>query len=219
LKPEPPAPNRMIAYACLALAMGLTGIYVGLSKELVLAFPVFLLAWLRFGIGGIAMLGWLRKPPNEAPLNAPVKRLLFFQSFFGNFLFSICMLYGVSMTSAVAAGVIMASIPACVAVMSWLFLHERVGARVWASVACAVLGIALVSLSKSEHFAQETRRLTPDLTSQKAWLGNLLVFCAVLCGDRQEAHWQHGAQAHQLADQSLGLSAGDAAGLVAGVAV
>jgi drug/metabolite transporter (DMT)-like permease len=181
LKPEHSAPNHMIAYACLALAMGLTGVYVGLSKELVRAFPVFLLAWLRFGIGGIAMLEWLRKPPNEVPLNAPVKCLLFFQSFFGNFLFSICMLYGVSMTSAVAAGVIMASIPACVAVMSWLFLRERVGARVWVSVACAVLGIALVSLSKSEHLTQETRRLTPDLASQKAWLGNLLVFCAVLC--------------------------------------
>jgi drug/metabolite transporter (DMT)-like permease len=161
--------------------MALTGFYVGLSKELVLAFPVFLLAWLRFGIGGIAMLGWLRKPLDEAPLDYPVKRLLFFQSFFGNFLFSICMLYGVSMTSAVAAGVIMASIPACVAVMSWLFLRVRVGARVWASVACAVLGIALVSLSKSEHLAQETRRLPADLASQKAWLGNLLVFCAVLC--------------------------------------
>jgi drug/metabolite transporter (DMT)-like permease len=68
-----------------------------------------------------------------------------------------------------------------VAVMSWLFLRERVGARVWASVACAVLGIALVSLSKSEHFAQETRRLSSDLTYKNAWLGNLLVFGAVLC--------------------------------------
>ena len=36
------------------------------------------------------------------------------------------MLFGVSMTSAVSAGVIMAAIPAVVAVLSWLFLRERV---------------------------------------------------------------------------------------------
>jgi drug/metabolite transporter (DMT)-like permease len=161
--------------------MALVGSYVGLSKQLVLVFPIFLLAWLRFGIGGLAMLHWLRKPATEAPLDAPTKRLLFLESFLGNFLFSICMLFGVSMTSAVAAGVIMASIPACVAVMSWLFLRERVGMRVWAAVACAVLGIGLVSLSKSEHLAQEVSLLPSDLTPKNAFLGNFLVFCAVLC--------------------------------------
>jgi drug/metabolite transporter (DMT)-like permease len=175
------ASSRWAAFACLALSMALVGSYVGLSKQLVLVFPVFLLAWLRFGIGGLAMLHWLRKPASEAPLDAPTKRLLFLESFLGNFLFSICMLFGVSMTSAVAAGVIMASIPACVAVMSWVFLRERVGLRVWASVACAVLGIALVSLSKSEHSTQVLQGLEADLVSKKAWLGNLLVFCAVLC--------------------------------------
>ncbi len=178
---EPTPLSQWSAYGCLALSMALVGSYVGLSKQLVLVFPVFLLAWLRFGVGGLAMLYWLRKPPSEAPLDAPTKRLLFLESFLGNFLFSICMLYGVSMTSAVAAGVIMASIPACVAVMSWLFLRERVGGRVWASVACAVLGIGLVSLSKSEHLTQEIQRLPTDLVYKNAWLGNLLVFCAVLC--------------------------------------
>ena len=169
------------AFACLALSMALVGSYVGLSKQLVLVFPIFLLAWLRFGIGGLAMLHWLRKPASETPLDAPTKRLLFLESFLGNFLFSICMLFGVSMTSAVAAGVIMASIPACVAVMSWLFLRERVGTRVWVAVACAVLGIGLVSLSKSEHLTQEISRLPSDSVYKNAFLGNLLVFCAVLC--------------------------------------
>src|SRR5207237_7562542 len=119
-------PSRPVAYACLALSMSLVGSYVALSKPLVAAIPVFLLAWLRFGIGGLAMLHWLRKPPNEPPLAARTKRLLFLESFLGNFLFSICMLYGVSMTSAVSAGVIMAAIPAVVALLSWAFLRERI---------------------------------------------------------------------------------------------
>ena len=172
---------RYAAFGCLALSMALVGSYVGLSKQLVLVFPVFLLAWLRFGIGGLAMLHWLRKPAAEAPMTAPIKRLLFLESFLGNFLFSICMLYGVSMTTAVAAGVIMASIPACVAVMSWLFLRERVSMRVWAAVVCAVLGIALVSLSKSEHPGHISYREDAIFDQKMAWLGNLLVFAAVLC--------------------------------------
>src|SRR3954471_14578103 len=96
-----PRAQRLFAYACLALSMSLVGSYVALSKPLVAAIPVFLLAWLRFGIGGAAMLHWLGKPFNELPMTAQVKRLLFLESFLGNFLFSICMLFGVSMTSAV----------------------------------------------------------------------------------------------------------------------
>jgi drug/metabolite transporter (DMT)-like permease len=161
--------------------MALVGSYVGLSKQLVLVFPVFLLAWLRFGMGGLAMLHWLRKPANEAPMSPQTKKLLFLESFLGNFLFSICMLFGVSMTSAVAAGVIMASIPACVALMSWIFLREKVSRRVWLAVACAVLGIGLVSLSKSEHLGDIPRGLEAEKASNLAWLGNLLVFGAVLC--------------------------------------
>jgi drug/metabolite transporter (DMT)-like permease len=154
---------------------------VALSKPLVAALPVFLLAWLRFGIGGVAMLHWLKKPLDEAPMTRQTKRLLFLESFLGNFLFSICMLFGVSLTSAVAAGVIMAAIPAAVAVMSWLFLRERISARVWMAVGCAVVGIGLVSLSKTEQVAQTIHGLEADSASKWGWLGHLLLIGAVLC--------------------------------------
>jgi drug/metabolite transporter (DMT)-like permease len=167
-----PRANRLFAYACLALSMSLVGSYVALSKPLAAAIPVFLLAWLRFGIGGLAMLHWLRKPFGEAPMTVQTKRLVFLESFLGNFLFSVCMLFGVSMTSAVSAGVIMASIPAVVALMSWAFLRERIGLRIWGAVACAALGIALLGLAKPEGEAS---------TATTNWLGNLLVFGAVLC--------------------------------------
>ncbi|WP_332777126.1 DMT family transporter [Polaromonas sp.] len=173
--------NRIVAYACLALGMSLVGAYVALSKPLVAALPVFLLAWLRFGIGGLAMLHWLKKPADEPPMTAQTRKLVFLESFLGNFLFSICMLFGVSMTSAVAAGVIMASIPAAVALMSWLFLRERISARVWCAVACAVAGITLVSLSKNELPAQINQGLEANLASRNAWLGHLLLIGAVLC--------------------------------------
>jgi drug/metabolite transporter (DMT)-like permease len=168
-------PSRPVAYACLALSMSLVGSYVALSKPLVAAIPVFLLAWLRFGIGGAAMLHWLRKPAAEAPMTPRIRRLVFLESFLGNFLFSICMLFGVSLTSAVSAGVIMASIPAVVALLSWVFLRERITPRIAAAIGCAALGIGLLGLSRpADHGG------APG-AGDRAWLGNLLVFGAVLC--------------------------------------
>ncbi len=176
-----PALPRPLAYACLALSMSLVGSYVALSKPLAAVFPVLLLAWLRFGIGGVAMAHWLKKPPGEPPLSPRTRRLLFLESFLGNFLFTLCMISGVKLTNAVSAGVIMAAIPAAVAVLSWTFLRERVAPRVWAGVACAVVGIALVALSKPEHHATAQQTLGSDPSSSLAWLGNLLLIGAVLC--------------------------------------
>ena len=161
--------------------MALVGCYVALSKPLVLAFPVLLLAWLRFGIGALAMPHWLVKPANEPPMTSQTRGLVFLESLLGNFLFSICMLYGVSMTSATAAGVILAAIPAAVAVMSWAFLRERIVPRVWAGVACAVIGIALLTLTKQEQSTQISQELGGNIANDRAWLGNLLLFGAVLC--------------------------------------
>jgi drug/metabolite transporter (DMT)-like permease len=174
-------PSRGAAYACLALSMALVGCYVALSKPLVLAFPVLLLAWLRFGIGALAMPHWLIKPPDEPPMTPQTRGLVFLESFLGNFLFSICMLYGVSMTSATAAGVILAAIPAAVAVMSWAFLRERIAPRVWAGVACAVVGIALLTLSKQELSMLNTLAPDNNTVENRAFWGNLLLLGAVLC--------------------------------------
>ena len=167
-------PGRLTACACLGLSMALVGSYVALSKPLAAAFPVLLLAWLRFGIAAIAMLPWLRRPPGEAPMSRSVRRLIFLESLLGNFLFSICMVYGVSMTSAVSAGVVMAAIPAVVAVASWAVLRERIAPRVWLAVGCAVIGISLLGLSKPEHG-------DAGATGGHPVLGHLLLFAAVLC--------------------------------------
>src|SRR5215204_6563859 len=149
--------SRPLALACLALSMSLVGSYVALSKPLAAAIPVFLLAWLRFGIGGAAILHWLRKPAGEPPMTPRIRRLVFLESFLGNFLFSICMLFGVSMTSAVSAGVIMASIPAVVALISWIFLRERISGRVMLAIACAAAGIGLLAFAPAHGDAS-----TPD---------------------------------------------------------
>jgi drug/metabolite transporter (DMT)-like permease len=161
-----PVPWR--AYALLAASTSLVGSYVGLSKLLVVAFPVFLLAGLRFGLAAVLMLPWLKKPAHEAPLDAHSRWLLFLESFLGNFLFSICMLFGLRQSSAVVAGVVMAGIPAAVALLSRVFLREMLSRRVLAGIACAVGGIAMVATSK-----QGGAETTPQ--------GALLLLAAVFC--------------------------------------
>ena len=87
------------------------------------------------------------------------------------------MLYGVSMTSTVSAGVILSAIPASSALMGWYFLKEKMNARMWLAVALAATGLALLTLAKSP--AQAGTASTLDPTTML--IGNLLVFGAVLC--------------------------------------
>lgn len=162
--------KRARGYTLLFAGMALVGTYVALSKPLTAAIPVFLLATLRFGIASIVMIPWLARGPNEAPVDAELARALFLQSFFGNFLFSITMLFGVSMTSASSAGVILSTLPAMVAVQSWLFLRERLDARTWAAIAFAVVGIGLLTLVRSAPAA-----------GGDSVAGNLLIFACVGC--------------------------------------
>ncbi len=169
-------PSRPMAYGALALSMTLVGCYVALSKPLVAVFPVFLLAWLRFGIGGVAMVGWLRRPPDEPPQTGRTRLLLFLEAFIGNFLFTLLVMAGMHLSSAVSASVIMACIPAVVALLGRVFLGERLTPRILASIVCAVAGVSLLALSRP-HGAAAAAIPAAD----KAWLGQLLLMGAVCC--------------------------------------
>lgn len=180
----------LLAYASLAASMMLVGSYVGASRLLVAVLPVFLLAWLRFGIAAVAMAHWVRRAPGEAPLAPQDRQLLFWESFLGNFLFSVCMLYGVLLTSAVSAGVVMAAIPAAVALLSRWWLGARISRRTMAAIACAGLGIVVLAFSRAPAgTGSGAAPAGPSL------LGHLLLLGAVFCeaayvviGKRLAAH-------------------------------
>lgn len=170
--PTPPAwRDRLHGYGLLLSGMALVGVYVALSKPLTAAFPVFLLAWLRFAIAAFAMLPWLRRHESETPLDRSLTGTVFLQSLFGNFLFSILMLSGIARTSALAAGVILATLPAAVALLSWAVLRERLDERSWIAIALAVGGVVLLTLS----------RTGAGYGSAQSAAGNLLVLGCVIC--------------------------------------
>ncbi|WP_083438006.1 DMT family transporter [Caldimonas brevitalea] len=169
--------NRWASYFCLALAMTLTGVYVSVCKPLGAALPVFLLAWLRFCMAAVAVLPWLRTATDTPPLSPKSRWLLFLQSFFGNFLFTICMVYGLRLTSAVSAGVILACIPAAVALFSRVFLREHVSLRIWVSIGLAAGGIALLSMAQ----VSGGNKAGDPASREEVWLGNFLVLMTVFC--------------------------------------
>jgi drug/metabolite transporter (DMT)-like permease len=151
---HPDRQTPWLSYGCLALSTSLIGSYVGLSKLMLVVFPIFLLAWLRFGMAALLMAPWVRRGADEARLDPRARRLLFLESFFGNFLFSICLLFGLQQSSVVVAGVILAGIPAAVALLSRVLMGERIAPRVMAGIALSVGGIAMVALSR--HGGGET---------------------------------------------------------------
>lgn len=150
--------------------MLLVGSNVGIGKTIVAFLPVPLFALLRFVIA-LAVL-W---PVLRVSRMRRVKRgewlNLFLQALFGTFGFTLLMLGGAHRTSAVAAGVITSTIPAVVALFSWLILRERPDARTFASIALAIAGIAVINLAHAGSGAQ----------NPGSFAGNLMVLGAVCC--------------------------------------
>lgn len=161
--------------------MALVGVYVGLSKPLLTLFPIFLLTWLRYGIAAIPMLGWFKKQPGEAPLSKYNMSLLALASLIGSFLFTLSMLSGVKLTSALSAGIIMAGIPAAVALLSRIFLKERISKRTLAAIACAVAGIGLLAIANITTQSEISASPTTHTATRQTLLGHALLIIATFC--------------------------------------
>jgi drug/metabolite transporter (DMT)-like permease len=65
--------------------------------------------------------------------------------------------------------------------MSWYFLNERMGLRIWLSIAFAAIGIALLSFAKHPVDALSASSILTDGEISKVMIGNVLVFGAVVC--------------------------------------
>ncbi|MFD1555735.1 DMT family transporter [Paraburkholderia silviterrae] len=154
----------------LVAAMLLVGSNVGIGKTIVAFLPVPLFALLRFVIA-LAVLWPLLRVARMRRVKRGEWINLFLQALFGTFGFTLLMLGGVHRTSAVAAGVITSTIPAVVALFSWLFLRERPDARAFVSIALAIAGIAVINLAHVDGGS-------PDAGS---FVGNLMVLGAVCC--------------------------------------
>ncbi|MED1791562.1 DMT family transporter [Brevibacillus nitrificans] len=160
----------LLAYFQLALSMALVGINISIGKEIVSHIPVFLFSELRFLIALLILLPLLSMRGEwKSSWSKEEGVVLFWQSFFGVFLFSICMLYGVKWTTATSAGIITSTVPACIALLSFWILKEKLLRNSLWAILLSVCGIGLITFSGE---SQELSRIS--------MLGNLLVFLAVI---------------------------------------
>ncbi len=150
--------------------MLLVGSNVGIGKSIVGFIPVPVFALLRFVIA-MAVLWPLLRVAKLRRVKPGEWLNLFLQALFGTFGFTLLMLGGVQRTSAVAAGVITSTIPAVVALLSWLILKERPGGRALASIGLAIVGVVVINLAQAGQGARNEASVT----------GNLMVLGAVFC--------------------------------------
>jgi drug/metabolite transporter (DMT)-like permease len=128
----------LLAYAQLAGAMALVGANVAVSKVLAGALPVAVIIAGRCAISCAALLPFVRPrwPGGKAALNLAGQALL------GTVLYNAALLAGLRRVGALEAGLVLATLPAVIAVGSWACLGERIGARGWTAAALAAAGMA-----------------------------------------------------------------------------
>jgi drug/metabolite transporter (DMT)-like permease len=134
--------SRLGAYAALSGGFILVGSSV-VAAELLTGLPVFFAA---AGGTAVALAVLIPLAACEArPESGTLRRalpLLAAQAFFGIALFRVFMLLALARTSATIVGITTSATPALTALLSALFLKEKIGRRTAAGIALAALGIA-----------------------------------------------------------------------------
>jgi drug/metabolite transporter (DMT)-like permease len=136
-----------IAYIQLAVAMAMVGANVAVAKATVPYMPVFIFSFVRFAVSIVAVAPLVIGEPGTRFRDLSGRDWLYLtlQSLFGGVVYMVLMLYGLRFTSAMSAGIITSTVPACVALLAVLMLGERLGGRQTAALALAVLGILMVN--------------------------------------------------------------------------
>lgn len=162
----------LIAYTQLATAMALVGANVAVAKLLAAALPIAMIAGLRCLLACLLLWPLARLREGGARPSGPVLRNLAAQALLGTLLYNAALLSGLRHTSALEAGLVLATLPAVIALGSALWLRERLAPRQWAAALLAASGMAAITLT----------RMAEGESGDGSLLGNALVFLAV-CGE------------------------------------
>lgn len=150
--------------------MVLVGANVAVAKLLAEALPIPLIAFLRCALACLVLWPLARVLEGQARLNGRALGNLALQAAFGTVLYNLALLAGLRLTTALEGGLVLATLPAVVAIGSALWLRERLPPRQWLAVALAGFGMAAITLAR---VATE---------GHGSALGNALVFLGV-CGE------------------------------------
>lgn len=171
--------KQYIAYAELTLSMILLSATFVIGKELVKGLPVFFILGFRFLIGSITLgvTYFVSYHIKDKKLIIPqnigspkILLLLFLQAFFGAFLFNLFLLFGLEKGQANSAAIITSTIPAFIAVFSFIILKEKINYYKWAAIILAITGLVIATAN------------IDDIRSYTFSMGDVLVLIAVIMG-------------------------------------
>ena len=157
-----------LAYLQLAASMMLVGANVAVAKLLAEALPIAMVAFLRCVLAMLVLWPLARRMDGPVRVPPEVMRNLALQALFGTAIYNAGLLAGLRLTTALEGGLVLATLPAVVAIGGAVLLREHLPARQWAAVALAAGGMAAITLARAAGGAGGSA------------LGNLLVFCGVL---------------------------------------
>lgn len=162
-------PKKTTPYINLTLAMVLVGSSVVAGKLMIEELPVFLASAMRFVLALCILIPILRVREGGLPrISRRSWLMLAVQSLCGSFLFTVFLLYGLTLTGSASAGIITSTTPACMGLIGWLFLKDRPSARIGAGIVLSVLGVLVINLVQGG-----------GVSGDDPLLGNLLVLGAV----------------------------------------
>ncbi|WP_078555184.1 DMT family transporter [Bacillus alkalicellulosilyticus] len=160
---------RKVAFLKVIIAMCIVGSSVVAGKVMVDHIPIFIASALRFILASIIFVPLLLWKEGLPSITRREWGILILQSVTGVFLFSILMLYGLTYTSAVEAGIITSTLPAMVAILAIIMLREKLTTFQSSGVILAVTGVFVLHLFGS---------IQGDEVS--SIVGNVLIVGAVL---------------------------------------
>nr|MDQ2994318.1 DMT family transporter [Pseudomonadota bacterium] len=156
------ATNAKIGYIELTLAQLFLSINTIFGKILVPNYPIFSLLTLRFFLG-FSVLGIylaFTKTKIRTELKAMKKSdwtVLALKALCGGFLFNFLILYGLQYTTATVTGIMSSTLPAFVALFSFIILKEKLS--VTQLIAIALTGLGILLLSIGDYTAPESKDL------------------------------------------------------------
>ncbi len=163
--------SRPAAALSLLAAMTLTGANVAFGKAVVAEFPIYVFVLFRFIVASVALLLLVGAEggPKLREMMLGQQRDLVLMSLLGMVAFTVLMFEGLKRIAAADAGIITATLPAVVALLSVIVIGDRLSRAQTSAVVLAVAGLIVVQTTGAAAGATSTL------------LGNLLVGGAVLC--------------------------------------
>lgn len=144
-------PQAVRARLCLTMAMVIVGSSVVVGTYVTSALPVALSLWLRFVLASAVMVPLLVMREGGLPRLAFREwAMLFLQAACGGYLFNTLLLKGLAYTDPITAGILTATGPACVLLVSCVLLGERLTGRAVIAVCLAVVGIGILQQHSPE---------------------------------------------------------------------